>query len=230
MTSKIPFGLLIFVAAFLPACNAEVVVDGTGGGDGATSSSTSSTTSTGTTGQGGAGGGTGETCPLEPPLQLGACNLPEGQTCSYGECCPLVFQCTNGQWMGLTLDCPAPMACPPAPPAEGSPCIHCGVESPCFYACNADLTTSVRCGSDNLWHLDTPPCPTSIACGNTVCKAGEVCVKKAGGPGYSYQCAPDPCAPDPLSCACAEALCGGSPFICSGASGAELTCDCPVCQ
>jgi hypothetical protein len=66
-------------------------------------------------------------------------------------------------------------------------------------------------------------------CNNVVCKTGEICVKKSGGPGVSHSCAPDPCVGAPLSCACADMLCGGPPFVCMVTDPQHLACACDTC-
>ncbi len=70
-----------------------------------------------------------------------------------------------------------------------------------------------------------------FACGdaNTTCDANQLCVKKAGGPGFQYSCVANPCTGQKIDCACAGTLCGGDPYKCTGVTGREVSCECPVC-
>lgn len=183
------------------------------------------------TGTGGAGG-SGSTCPSEAPVDGTPCVVPAAETCEYGECCPRPFSCVAGTWSESDVSCLAPLPCPSFPPLEGAPCqgSACMQESPCVYSCGEDMPFTVTCGSDNLWHNDMPAlCSDAMACGDTLqCPAGHVCVAKQAF-GTEYTCAPDPCAPDPLSCACVGAICGDG-YVCIQASGKEVLCECPACK
>jgi hypothetical protein len=208
------FVLLSPLALAFAACSGSVLVE-TGG--------------TGTTG--GTGGASG-TCPTTPPLSGAACSVPGGETCFYGDtCCPTVYLCGSGAWQELPVECLMPSTCPPAAPADGDPCIVCGQQSPCTWnqcGTGQGLVTAA-CSQADTWSVNEAPCPPPAACANTTCKPGEVCLQTEGGEGISYGCAPDPCAPAPLSCDCAKVLCGGPPFSCSGAMDGMVTCSCATC-
>ncbi|HVK66467.1 MAG TPA: hypothetical protein VM694_18415 [Polyangium sp.] len=205
----------------LVACSGKVDVEHT-------------STGTGGGGQGGSGGAGGsDDCPAEPPVAGAPCDVPANQPCSYGECCPQMFTCEAGNWVETLVACEAPLPCPASPPLDGAACLggSCGQTSPCTYACEAGgASFSVTCGDDNLWHSDMPSlCQGAMTCGDMLqCLEGYVCVTKQAF-GANYECAPDPCGPEPLSCACAEPLCGDS-FACIQASGKDVQCECPNCK
>ena len=69
---------------WLAACGGKVDVarDGSGGSTSSTTSTSSGTTA----------------CPPNQPTETAPCALPPGQSCSYGDCCPFVYACEDGQW------------------------------------------------------------------------------------------------------------------------------------
>jgi hypothetical protein len=74
----------------------------------------------------------------------------------------------------------------------------------------------------------------SFGCGSQTCKGSEVCVwASAGGSSNSYQCAPDPCAPAPLECACAQPVCAalstGPMYDCFQVQDRQVWCACSNC-
>jgi len=216
-----PLALLAFAA-----CGSEVTTSTGGGGTGGGTGAGSSTT--GTTSTGGSGGAPG--CPASQPGFGQPCAVA-GQTCSYGDgCCPSQFQCDGSVWQALVIDCAPPVACPVDPPATGDACDGCFEPGPCTYPCpGTSAQISASCGG-GAWFVDgTCPVPPPVDCGGTPCKPGDICVQSAGGIGFSYGCAPDPCFPAQLSCGCAAALCGGAPYQCDAAMGQELFCSCPTC-
>src|SRR5262249_1590990 len=148
------------------------------------------------------------------------------QKCSYGDtCCPPTYICKGGVWALDQIDCVIPESCPAAPPKPGSPCGDaCHQDSPCGYACDGGMSSLASC-SGGTWQVNLCECsPGVIPCGDMSCTAGQVCVLTSGGPGETYSCAPDPCAPGPLSCMCAVTLCGGSPFECNIVSASQVSC------
>ncbi|MDI1483819.1 hypothetical protein [Polyangium sp. y55x31] len=210
----------LLVLPVLVACSGKVDVDQTSTGTG------------GTGGQGGTGG-SDSACPAEPPVDGAPCDMPPDEPCSYGECCPRIFTCEAGSWVETLAGCAPPPACPQSPPLDGTACVGgpCGQTSPCTYACEqGGASFTVTCGDDNRWHSDMPAlCNGAITCGDKIqCLEGYVCVVKQAF-GAEYECVLDPCVPDPLSCACAESVCGDG-FACIQASDKNVLCECPACK
>lgn len=209
---------------------------GAGGSGGQPAGGGAGTSGTGGTPTGGAGGA-GGACPGGPPTTGSSC-APEGLRCTYpGECWAQSFVCQAGAWWE------EPSPGPPQPTCaafEGNPPTH-GESCKClgWLDCTYDLCETQRgrvhavC-QGSTWEVAEGPCPI-IACGADSsgtplsCKPGEVCVRTFAGPGAIEECATSPCAPGALDCWCAAQLCGGSPYVCSGAEGGVVTCDCPVC-
>ncbi|MDI3291414.1 hypothetical protein [Polyangium sp. 15x6] len=217
----------LLVLPVLVACSGKVDVDHT-------STSTSGSGGSGGSGGQGGSGGSASTCPAEQPVVGTPCDVPPGEECPYGECCPGIFACEAGSWVELPVGCAPPsVPCPAPPPLDGASCLGgpCGQTSPCTYACEpGGASFTVTCGDDNLWHSDMSSlCNGAVTCGDKLqCLEGFVCVTKQAF-GSNYECAPDPCGPDPLSCACADAVCGDG-FACIQASGKNVLCECPACK
>jgi|SRR6185295_1701752 len=71
------------------------------------------------------------------------------------------------------------------------------------------------------------PCGDGLECDRQT----EVCVRHAGGPGFSYACeaVPEGCETD-RTCACVAAtLCSGAYEECIDQGDNSVSCDCPVC-
>lgn len=154
--------------------------------------------------------------------------LVEGQSCSYGDCCPAGATCTDGHWETWTTDC-AEQACPEVPPVAGDSCI-CFSSPTCAYDnCAADGTSLTATCDGTAWQVESEQCAT-VVCGTEGlrCNPGELCVSHAGGPGISYACTANPCPNQPVSCECAGArLCGE--FECAVVSAQEISCSCFDC-
>lgn len=192
----------------------------TGVGGSAASSTSSSSAASGTGGS--------SACPAEQDIGK-ACSTA-GQMCFYGKCCPVELQCNGGVWQLLATDCPRPADCPIAPPTNGANCDFCFQASPCFYQCPGTGTSVTATCNVATWSVDAtcPPAP-QVACGNLMCPVGDVCVASSPGPQTTYTCAPDPCAPNSLSCTCAATLCGAGALHCNSAQNGRVNCDCPTC-
>ncbi|MDI1450975.1 hypothetical protein [Polyangium sp. 6x1] len=217
----------LLVLPVLVACSGKVDVEQTSGGPGGGGQGGS-----GGAGGGGQGGSGSTTCPVDPPVNGAPCHLSADQECTYGACCPRLFSCTAGSWSEADVDCAPPNPCPSSPPLEGAPCKSgCAQESPCTYNCaQSDVLFTVTCGDDDRWHSGSASlCHVPLLCGDMLqCLEGYVCVTKQAF-GSEYQCVPDPCGPDPLSCACAEPVCGDG-FTCIQASEKNVLCECPACK
>lgn len=212
-----------FLFAFLSlvACSSEVTPPPSGiGGSGGSGSSSSS----------GTGGATGE-CPLAPPTSGTPCNVPMGQSCDYGQCCPRIFTCNASVWEESDVNCGAQADCPATPPAQGEPCNDdpCAQASPCGYACDQGSAVFAEC-TNGAWATTSSPCSGVVSCNGVDCAPGEICVETAGGAGFFYKCEANPCAPGALSCQCAGGtICGPAPMECAVTSSTQLSCTCPVC-
>ncbi len=180
-------------------------------------------------GSGGASAGSGGACPNTLPKPGSPCS-PEGLSCAFGACCAPVGACVNGVWQIAQPPCQLPK-CPDTVPLDGSSCDPCSVPATCTYdTCTLPNgeAVSAACEGD-AWSVAKSSCDGTFACGPDTCKPGEVCVRTAGGPGFSYACQKNPCVGAPLSCACAASLCGAAPFECQAASGHDVSCVCPIC-
>jgi hypothetical protein len=197
----------------LPACGSDVGAGGSGG-----------------SGAGGAGGGPAE-CPPTAPTVGAPCALPADESCTYDTCCAPLYQCQEGAWQVILPPCVPPEQCPLTPPATGDACDFCFQDSPCTYdLCGTgEGVITAACTETGSWFAESSACLPPPDCGGVTCAPGEVCVETAGGPGISHACAPNPCAPAPLTCDCAAELCGGEPFECTGVDGLTVSCVCPLC-
>jgi hypothetical protein len=215
----------------LAACGGEVTppANGSGGSGGAGGSGSSSSSSSGT------GGATAE-CPLDPPTSGAPCNVAMDESCNYATfdnlCCPRTFHCNAGTWEEADVSCPAQAVCPPMPPKQGDPCSSdsCLQDSPCGYACDKGSAVFAEC-KDGAWVTSAAQCSDVVTCNGVDCAPGEICVETAGGAGFFYKCAPNPCAPGPLSCQCAgPTICGNDPPTqCTVTSSSQVSCACLVC-
>ncbi|MBS2017850.1 MAG: hypothetical protein JST00_33540 [Deltaproteobacteria bacterium] len=103
-------------------------------------------------------------CPREPPPNGSDCTLPEGTTCGFGQCTPIV-QCTRGVWRWGT-EFSAKPPCPELPPDDQSPCPRCWPRAiSCTYGsrdCSlpdaSDTTSIATCVGAGVWSLDVRPC------------------------------------------------------------------------
>lgn len=221
MTSilRLSLSALPATALALAACGGDVVTNA--GGSGGTSTVTG----------GGGSGGEEAPCPADKPTGNTTCSV-EHQTCTYPVgCCADVYQCEGGHWLPVPVDCIQPDMCPVEMPFTGLACDVCVSSGPCTYDCPAaPVQVSATCGDPGKWTVGECPVPPPVDCGGEICAPGEICVESAGGAGFFYSCAKDPCAPAALSCACAGELCGSSPFECNGVDPAGvLLCSCPEC-
>src|SRR5690349_11407793 len=106
--------LILACSLSLVACGGDVTESTPGAGGSA---------GNGSGGNGSTGNGSGSTssgdpaCPPQEPTSGSACPI-EGQTCSYGACCPTLAECVGGEWSIAITDCGP--SCPDAPPAAGA--------------------------------------------------------------------------------------------------------------
>lgn len=223
------YPVLLLLALSVASCGSEVISQrgsssagsASGGGGAATGGGAGSGQSSS-----GNGGSTVGACPSAPPEAGAACDVPPDGACSYGECCPLVFQCSDGVWVAVSYACP--VGCPSAPPVNGSSCgPACPQNSSCTYLCGGYSPLTAECGADGSWHTSPEICPGAVPCGSDQCLSGSVCVEWNGF-GPPPHCTPDPCKPEPLDCSCAETLCGKYP--CESASLGHVTCLCLGCE
>jgi hypothetical protein len=223
MLRLLPRALVLGLVSLLAAACGGTASTGAGG---------TSTGGGGNTGgdTGGTGGGQTGECPAEEPATGAPCNVDPAETCAYGDmCCPSLYGCFEGAWSPYDVNCAAPAECPAEPPAAGSSCGGpCLQVSPCGYACDQGSSILAECAGDT-WQMTSSPCSDVVPCGDQTCPAGQICVESAGGAGFTYSCAPNPCAPAPLSCECAGSLCGGDPYECQVQSGSQLSCICSLC-
>lgn len=202
-------------------------VSGTGG-RGGTAGTAGTAGASGTAGSGGVPDG--GACPTDIPAPGSNC-APEGLSCTYGECCPVYASCAQGHWQLSGPPC-VPPVCPASLPLNGVECNPCQDASQCRYdRCGVDGVISIaNCNTQTRrWQVLSASCSTP--CGNQgmTCDADEVCVRTLAGPGPSFRCADDPCAPNAPSCQCAANLCQ-SPSTCSSVSNRVVTCSCLTCQ
>lgn len=115
-------------------------------------------------GDDGAGEGERAQCPSDPPAIGVACTLPEGTTCSFGQCGTIV-QCARGVWRSGT-DPSAKPPCPDPAPSPGLTCPRCWpATATCIYGstdcslADASLTTTIASCPNGTWELgDAMPC------------------------------------------------------------------------
>jgi hypothetical protein len=162
----------------------------------------------------------------------GAACAKEGDSCSPPGCCQCSYSCVGGKWtISACPSCLAP-SCPEAQPIDGSPCDECQypVAAPCNYGQCPNGVSVATC--DGLkWHVEIAPCPPVQPCGTDPsapeCPPGDLCVHP-GGLGDPPHCAQNPCGQtQPVSCACAGALCTYG--YCSSATPGGVYCECPNC-
>jgi len=119
-------------------------------------------------------------------------------------------------------------SCPSAPPDAGvAPCSLPGQY--CFYQdCAGPGIVSAFCDG-GMYQVEVAQCQ-EFECGGETCTAGQICNVNAGG-AYIGTCAENPCGDGPVTCACADPLCGESQctvFAASGEGGIQTTCNtCP---
>jgi hypothetical protein len=229
---------LLCLLASLAGCGGTVASGSDAGSAGSVAGSGGSAAGAGgstggslTAGGSGAAGSQPGDCPADRPMSGDPCNLPEDQTCSYGDmCCPDQFGCFMGMWNQYDIDCGAPMSCPPDPPQQGAACNDiCAQWSPCGYACAQGMAAFAEC-AEGAWQISAAACsPDAVPCEDQSCAGGQVCVTTAGGAGLTSTCADDPCQGQPLSCECAAALCGGSMYECHVDAPSQVSCVCSMC-
>jgi hypothetical protein len=215
---------LLFALSFHAGCDGTG--GGTSGGSGGSGGGSGGGTSGGTAGSGGQSAG----CPAEQPTEGTPCDLGPMETCPYGDtCCPLVWGCSGGVWQQYDVSCLAPTDCPADPPAQGTACgDECAQWQPCGYACDGMNAPFAEC-INGAWEVTSSACSDTVPCGDVTCAPGEICVESAGGDGISYACQPNPCDAQPLSCQCAEPLCGGDMYECQVTSPSQISCSCSLC-
>lgn len=106
-------------------------------------------------------------CPKDPVADGTTCLLPEGTTCSFGQCGDAVAQCTRGAWRYSANPSPKP-PCPDIAPSSGATCPPCWpVDRSCVYGssdcslADASPNTAVAtCGpaTGGVWKIDIRPC------------------------------------------------------------------------
>jgi hypothetical protein len=216
----------VLLFALGAACGSGVATGPPGSGGGLSSSSSGNTTS-GSSTSGSSGSGGGGAC-----VEGGACVT--GDSCTDGSCCPCVYECVAGRWeMSACAGCAAP-TCSGAIPSDGATCDECSTPPSCEYEdCAAGGRLQANCNGSE-WSVSATACDPAPPCGPDAsagaCPDGELCVAVTtnAGPSSSttYSCEPNPCAPFPTSCACAQSLCtaAGAP-LCVSADARSISCD-----
>jgi hypothetical protein len=178
----------------------------------------------GAAGSAGEDGGAGPgMCPATRPTESG-CNV-NGVSCTYERaCCTDTYACSGLVWR-VTSDC-TPTECPATAPEAGSPCDSCENRLPCRYdGCgnpNGSIVTAT-CGAAGSWQLASTDC-NAFPCGSVMCDDGQFCVNNS-------RCVDNPCVGQPLSCTCAQPVCGtsSSGYVCSTITDRTISCICLTC-
>jgi hypothetical protein len=109
-------------------------------------------------------------------------------------------------------------ACPALEPRDGDACATPGLTCVLSGTCCGPTATC----SGGIWSVPPPACAEACAsCGPTACQGICVTVEGALSSPLDYHCAPDPCAGQTPSCACAGSLC---PTGCDGFGSGTLLC------
>jgi hypothetical protein len=122
---------------------------------------------------------------------------------------------TGGSGGSGGFDC-----CPAARPGDGDDCSGCGPGSCTYLECSGAGKVVATCTDSETWQLDITPC-APFDCGGAQCAPGQICLEKAGG-ALLIECVDDPCAGQPLTCACGADVCPGA---CQGFSDTTLHCN-----
>ena len=149
-----------------------------------------------------------------------------GSTTSSGTGAATTSSSTSSGTGGCT---PFP-TCPAQPPAPGSSCV-CEPGLKCAYDLCAETGEQINATCNgSSWQVEGAAC-TQVWCPNNIpCDLGEVCLIVSTGFESKFECVPNPCPPEPLSCECAAVLCGADPsFACISAQSGQVTCECIVC-
>jgi hypothetical protein len=113
--------------------------------------------------------------------------------------------------------------CPKEHPIQGAPC------SPSGLVCQLpnDCCGSAASCIDGKWSIPIADCSQlCTVCGPTLeCASSAVCVATQVVNTTLYDCKPNPCQGQPLTCGCASPVCEAIPASCVSASGAQITCD-----
>lgn len=205
----------------------------TGGGG---STGTGTTTSAAGTSSGSIALPDAGACPADPPAFDGEdCAFSPTVLCPYPSACDphgCVARCIAGK---AVIDCascglPEP-ACPPAPPAHGAPCDTASPEgTKCTWDLCTDQTFVWATCTGTAWDVHYSACEPAgcYQLGNgpdpVQCPSDALCIQApACGVGALGACAPNACAHEPFSCACAGMLCG--PYLtCVSVVGGVVTC------
>jgi hypothetical protein len=146
------------VVAIAGACGADATVK---------ADSTDSGTTTGAVGDG--------ICPAAPPALGDGCLLPEGTTCSFGECGSSIAQCLGGLWRYSGNPAPQPVCPDPEPPASDTACPPCWPATGiCRYGSDdcsspdASANRTVATCPSGVWRLQYTPCALPVDAGPDV--------------------------------------------------------------
>ena len=103
-------------------------------------------------------------CPAAEPANGSLCLLPEGTTCDFGQCGPLLARCSQGVWTRAGNPTAGPK-CPDKSPTEGVKCPACWpVTLSCPYGStdcslpDASPNKAVASCPAGTWVLDYQPC------------------------------------------------------------------------
>ncbi len=113
--------------------------------------------------------------------------------------------------------------CPKEHPIQGAPC------SPNGLVCQLpnDCCGSAASCIDGKWSIPVADCSQiCVVCGPTLeCASSAVCVATQVVNTTLYDCKPNPCQGQPLTCGCASPVCEAIPAVCVSASGMQVNCD-----
>lgn len=120
------------------------------------------------------------TCPASAPQTGGACVLPAGTECTYGDCggSPTTYaRCDGGTWQVAEASCnPPPPTCPANVPSEGEPCALPSDAPACTWgSCDADFIAIARCVAGRWQHLEAGCERPPAACPSAAPIAGDRC-------------------------------------------------------
>jgi hypothetical protein len=127
-----------------------------------------------------------------------------------------------------TGGCGPNITCPAEPPTDGSSCI-CEAGLKCaYYLCDQSGDQLGATCDGTSWSVESEIC-TPLYCPNGIpCGGDSVCLVILTGFEAFFDCVPNPCPTQPLSCDCAAAICDAG-YVCTSATAGQITCECTTC-